>query len=558
MKNEIRLKPVFNFNFSVNMIFRCTEQRYAKQLLNGKIFFNKPENWIKEERLNGKGRGDELEGVFLCTKDTDCSEFINNLKESEDIEYFNKDGYIFFRRKAIKQIWCVCFYGLKSNAFKKSIDKKGRVHRITQIDKSYFDSFSNNISRENYDTTLDIEKPCVIFINNPNLFLSRIKKFFLDMGLSDKEYIISPVEYIDKYNTSISMLEYPQELLLKDRYFENQSEIIINTKNKKFCKYMKDNNNVINIGSIADIANIYDYYFDNLLIERTWDGIAFNLPKPVEQPLEEISIIKFYEFLAKYMSEYRLTYVEKEKIELKKKIKELKEYMEKRFNISVSIDLENYKIYIYNANKEIFDEMNKVYKDSKKEQLFRREAEKLIDENDFEKLEELCDRYMNDSDFELLSKYYKGKSYQKQAKYDFAIKAYIECLEKNYNFPNILNDIAICYGMNNNSKEAIKFYKMLQDEIGYNHEIYMNIGIEYINLGDNIKAIEMFDKSLKLKESSKTYYNRYVAKYRLKEYVEARNDLKNAILLEPENSQYRDQLEQINKICKYLYNEEEI
>lgn len=44
MENEIELKPVLNFDFFVNMMFRCTEQRYAKQLVDGKIFFNRPKN----------------------------------------------------------------------------------------------------------------------------------------------------------------------------------------------------------------------------------------------------------------------------------------------------------------------------------------------------------------------------------------------------------------------------------------------------------------------------------------------------------------------------------
>lgn len=560
MENEIELKPVLNFDFFVNMMFRCTEQRYAKQLVDGKIFFNKPKNWINEESLNGKGRGDDLEGTFLCTRSTDCSEFIKKLKEDESIEHFNKDGYVFFRRKEIRQIWCACFYGLKSNAFRKKVDKKGIVHYVTEIDKNYFDAFSNNITREEYEIIADIEKPSVIFIYNPNLFLNKIKNFFTDMGLSDNEYIISPVEYIDKYNASISMLEYPHELLLKDKYFEMQSEIrvIINTKNKKFCKYMKDNNNVINIGSIDDIANIYDFYFDNLLIENTRNGIAYNLPKPIVQPLEEVGITEFYEYLANYIFEHRLTYVEKEKIELEKKITDLKEYMEKRFNISILIDLENYKISVFNASKEILDEMDRVNENNKGERLFEKEARALLYKRDFDKLEKLCNKYVNDSSFDLVIEYYMGKSYQKQSKYEFAIKNYIECLKKNYNIPIVLKNIAICYAMNKNPKEAIKFYKMLQDEIGYNHEIYINIGIEYINLGNNIKAIEMFDESLKLKKSSMAYYNRYVAKYRLQEYIEARRDLKNAILLDPENKQYKNQLKPINKICKLLFNEDEI
>ena len=61
-------KPVFGFDFSTLMLFRCLPRKYAEPFLQGRIYFGFPGDWIAKEENGNKGQGDLLEGVFLSFK----------------------------------------------------------------------------------------------------------------------------------------------------------------------------------------------------------------------------------------------------------------------------------------------------------------------------------------------------------------------------------------------------------------------------------------------------------------------------------------------------------
>ena len=71
------IKPVFNYDFSTVLVFKCTRKKFADSFLSGNIYFNKPKTWVRDEELGNKGRGDILEGTFLVCKSDDTSHFIN-------------------------------------------------------------------------------------------------------------------------------------------------------------------------------------------------------------------------------------------------------------------------------------------------------------------------------------------------------------------------------------------------------------------------------------------------------------------------------------------------
>lgn len=343
---------VLNFNFSTQMLFRCIEKRFAQSFIKGEIRLSQPSYWIGEEQKGNKGKGDILEGTFLSTKEGDKSDFINKLKQDKNINYFDYEGYTYFRKNSIEQLYCLCFYGLNDNSYtERNTDNYGKEYYTSRVRKEFFESFSERISKEEYLKKEELDRPAVLFISNPHELFERIRKFFMKFGISEQEIIISPVQYLNKKKNSISVLQYPKELLLKDLYYENQSEIriIINTKNKAFLDYMKNNNNIINIGNIEDIAEIYDYYFDDLIIERKGKNvIEFNLPNERIEKYEDMSLERLLTILAQaYTNNLPDSLInEKEKI-----INIMKQNLKSKYNIDVEYN--NGSFIIYNASDEI-------------------------------------------------------------------------------------------------------------------------------------------------------------------------------------------------------------
>lgn len=351
------MKRVLNFNFSTNMLFRCTTKKYADDLKKGRFRFNQPEYWIREEEKGNKGLGDSLEGVFLATNYSDNSEFINNLKKDEDLEYFVKDYKLYFRRKDIKKIYCFCLYGLNDDSFKeKNIDRHGKEHYYSRIDKNYFSSFSNGVTRENYNRKNE-NRNVVVFINNPHLFFEKIREFFIRLGVSNDNIIISPVEYVNRHENSVSLVPYPHELLLKDNFYSNQSEIriIINSTDSKLIKYMSDNNNIIDIGDISDIVDIYDYYFDDLLLEKNGNVLLFTLPFPIEEKLEDLSLRRLLSIFVQVSNDelpYDTSLDERIKI-----ISFIKEIIRKKYDVFLSVEDGQLKLSNLSKNlEELLDE----------------------------------------------------------------------------------------------------------------------------------------------------------------------------------------------------------
>lgn len=267
----VKSHRVLNFDFSTIMLFRCTKRKYAEDFIKGKIHFNQPKNWIKEEENGNKGRGDCTEGSCITVESNDHSRFVKSLKENKEYKYIQDGKYIFFRRKNIENVYCLCLYSLNNNSFThKEVEVNGKAHYRSIVSNEYFTDFSDNVNEEMYQNMDSAEQPVVIFMSNPHEFFEKIRAFFRKLGIEENEIIISPVEYLNKKCVTMSALPYPHELLLKDEYYRKQSEIriIINSQNPKLLEYMAKNNNTIDIGSIESFANIYDYYFKDLLIER--------------------------------------------------------------------------------------------------------------------------------------------------------------------------------------------------------------------------------------------------------------------------------------------------
>ena len=291
-------RQLFNYNFSTHMLFKCTLKKYADTFVNGKIKFSKPKVWIQEGLNGNKGQGYRLEGVLYSSS--------NKIPyDKNNFETFDYNGLNYYRRKESTELYCFCIFGLNSDMFReKYIDRLGKEHVQATISNNYFAAFTNCKSKDEYDK-LDIqEKPSVIFIKNVHLFFEKIKNFFINLGVNKEDIIILPVNYVDLDTTFFLNINSPYELFLKNNEFSYQSEIriVINSNNKKYINYMEKNNGIIDIGNIKNIVKPYDYYFNDLILDKLDDTILFNLPVPEIIPLTNFSFIQLLDLYCKLLN----------------------------------------------------------------------------------------------------------------------------------------------------------------------------------------------------------------------------------------------------------------
>lgn len=271
-------------DFSTIALFRCTEKQYADSFVTmGNMKFNTPKYWVELEQTEGKGRGDSLEGVYSVSHIYD----INTIKESnairKNIHREVKGKAIYFRSNDIFHLPCFCFFGLHDFAFFfERTDKNGIKRYTSHITQEYFKDFSENTTKELAAQLLEGNKPALVLITNPVKLFERVKNYFVKLGVKEEEILIEPVKYHNKKEWYIADRGFPYELFLKDSSFAYQSEvrIIINTNNQSILKKLADSNNIVNIGSLEDIASVIDFYYENMYLRLKGNKLSYQLQEP--------------------------------------------------------------------------------------------------------------------------------------------------------------------------------------------------------------------------------------------------------------------------------------
>ncbi len=531
------------FGFKTLMLFRCLKRERAEQFCRGDIYFGSPRQWIEIEKNGNKGQGDILEGVFFSTFDNDNTDFVRYLKLCDRFDFFTQNGTIFFRNKEVLDTRCLCLYGLHDNVFVKEKDSEGRVHFRTRITNKYFKSFSNIKTRDEYKLVDSNEQPVVILINNPFEFFRRIVDSLKEIGVSDSEIIISPVTYTER-NRPLLNTKTPFELLLKDISFKDQSEvrIIVNCKKQKYLDYMRTHNNTISIGAINDITEIYDYYFEDMELER-WknNGMLISLP---EQKVVDLDDMNFFELLDLFQN-IRLGLIQTpnciENEAGQEKLGFLIKLFQEKYGVVVSVD-KNKKVDIQNLSNELFEQLKVHYSIQIRQSEFIQSIDLFIKNGNVLEAKRKCEQLCDDKEMQSVAYFCLGKVYAVLCEFDSAIKAYKASLSLDFNRVESLNGIAeICY-IQGKYDDAINYYEQIQDEKGYESTIWNNIGICYINLGKYDLAIENFDKAISMDSSSAmAYYNRGVAYLRQNMLDIAKADYLKAIELDSNNSFYRNE-----------------
>lgn len=543
--NLVIPKPVLSFNFRTLMLFRCTKRKYAQDFISGKIFFNTPRNWIKEEEKGNKGQGDCLEGTFFSAKSNDTHPFIAGLKSDANLTHFDNEGYTFFRRRNIENLPCVCFYGLNDNDWNKVVDKQGKGHWKTVVPLTYFSDFSGGLTREEYERIEVDEQPVIMLIRNPHSFFEKIRKALYKLGVLPNEIIISPVDYLEKHTVAMCALEYPRELLIKDISFAAQKEIriIINTQSKSFYKYFVAHSGVIDVGSLCDFIDIQDYYFSDMEIERIGNKkISYTLPKPFVTVCNWDSLT-FMDLFQKYREiqwQYPNDIVEREK-----KLSPLIDYIKKRFGIKLFSDGAGYKIeeITPGASKAVFNEIEKY---SSKIDSFYQQIDELLKGKHYDEAIAECRKARENK--ELASFSYKKEreiylSLNREAQF---LNFCDYCLENDLVPFDTLTSRFLFYVKKGMYKEALSDLQSVQDIIGYNFDVSFNKGICLIHLGDYHGAIDIFTRMLNNHPNDGSlYYNRGIAYYKLHNSAAAIADVQKAIELDPNNDFYKQEFQKM-------------
>lgn len=157
-----------------------------------------------------------------------------------------------------------------------------RSYPYGKISKKYFMDFAPNITEENYNLCKPKDKPVLLMINNPHEFFNRLRKYLHDLGLTDNEFIIRPVTYINMHTQFFVDAAMPEELFFKDSSFHVQSEIriVICSPNKEIVQKIDAMDGIFDIGVMDGIADIEEYYFKDFVMQKRGDKLLFALPKP--------------------------------------------------------------------------------------------------------------------------------------------------------------------------------------------------------------------------------------------------------------------------------------
>jgi len=314
---------------------KIIEEKYADGFVNkGIIHFSNPDVWRDSKQCSGL-QLDKDEGCF-------CKSILIN-----DGIYKNKGRH--FKRTFEDGVWkyfentknivgC-CFYGVLKNSLEIMEMQYGvktiHAHNYT-VPYKYFQSFRNNYSTDNKKTIiiLDLWKFCDLIVNKS-----------MELGALREDIYISTVYYVNKQVPFCTAEKFPFEFFLKDDSFSSQSElrIIIASKNNKFYKRLKENDNNLILGDISSFSVVQDKYEDDLDFSIQGDKLLYKLATPETLSLEQRSFKELVGELYQILQN-QLPGVPKGQKELEILAKPIIDFLEDKYGVSYKDDWRLYNV----------------------------------------------------------------------------------------------------------------------------------------------------------------------------------------------------------------------
>lgn len=245
------------------LVLRCTTLEFAKDLVNlGQIKFSTPKSW---EQYGKQGRGDIYEGTLAYSSKFYPSQYEKLIAKYSNTCTYELPNRILIKNRRDMQLPCICFYGLKTDAFPPP-QNEGRNRISTYIDAKYFRDFADNASPAEIAALPSKKQPAIAVIKDWAEFVRRLKAKLNSIGVPDECILVSPVQYFDftPYSTDDSWVDLnctpPKELFVKSKQdfeYQNELRIVIDTDDPTILDLLS---NPIEIGNLSDIAAVAEGY----------------------------------------------------------------------------------------------------------------------------------------------------------------------------------------------------------------------------------------------------------------------------------------------------------
>ncbi|WP_146746509.1 hypothetical protein [Faecalibacterium prausnitzii] len=245
------------------LVLRCTTLEFAKDLVNlGQIKFSTPKSW---EQYGKQGRGDIYEGTLAYSSKFYPSQYEKLIAKYSNTCTYELPNRILIKNRRDMQLPCICFYGLKTDAFPPP-QNEGRNRISTYIDAKYFRDFADNASPAEIAALPPKKQPAIAVIKDWAEFVRRLKAKLNSIGVPDECILVSPVQYFDftPYSTDDSWVDLnctpPKELFVKSKQdfeYQNELRIVIDTDDPTILDLLS---NPIEIGNLSDIAAVAEGY----------------------------------------------------------------------------------------------------------------------------------------------------------------------------------------------------------------------------------------------------------------------------------------------------------
>ena len=245
------------------LVLRCTTLEFAKDLVNlGQIKFSTPKSW---EQYGKQGRGDIYEGTLAYSSKFYPSQYEKLIAKYSNTCTYELPNRILIKNRRDMQLPCICFYGLKTDAFPPP-QNEGRNRISTYIDAIYFRDFADNASPAEIAALPPKKQPAIAVIKDWAEFVRRLKAKLNSIGVPDECILVSPVQYFDftPYSTDDSWVDLnctpPKELFVKSKQdfeYQNELRIVIDTDDPTILDLLS---NPIEIGNLSDIAAVAEGY----------------------------------------------------------------------------------------------------------------------------------------------------------------------------------------------------------------------------------------------------------------------------------------------------------
>lgn len=193
---------------------RFSERKWLERFVYGEISFSCPGKFIIDAICTAdQTRGDYMEAVFARLKSQDrrieeCKQTLGN-----DLEIiYDKDDYVFLRRRSSCLVPIFCFFAVTADNFKKE-ENEGKIKLSFEFPMEMYKGFCDN---DQYCSAFVQAKP----------FDGALKSTFKSLGITYKE---QAVDYTEKGKNEffIEPDKSRQELFYKHPKYVNQHEVRI-------------------------------------------------------------------------------------------------------------------------------------------------------------------------------------------------------------------------------------------------------------------------------------------------------------------------------------------